>query len=124
MDFFNPPNCTKIEKYTVNKNWGNYIWGTIHEVAIGYPEFPTDEDKKLYKNFYDNLIKVLPCPICKTDFIDIKNSNPIVLDNRDALFNWTVDLHNAVNLKLGGHIWTYEEAIKQWTFKYYEFIHK
>ena len=67
MDFFNPNNYETIVKYTVNKQWGGFVWGTIHEVAMGYPETPTETDKEEYKQFYDLLMKVLPCPVCKEE---------------------------------------------------------
>ena len=41
--------------------------GTIHEVAIGYPEIPSETDKEEYKQFYDLIMKVLPCPICREE---------------------------------------------------------
>ena len=53
MDFFDTKNYVKIVKYTVNKQWGGFVWGTIHEVAIGYPEIPSETDKEEYKQFYD-----------------------------------------------------------------------
>jgi len=120
MDFFDPKKYTKIAKYTVNRQWGGYIWGTIHEVAIGYPEVPSELDKNWYRQFYTFLFKVLPCPICKHDFEDIEQSHPIDLTDRDSLFKWTVDIHNSVNKKLNGYTWTVEEAKKQWSSIYHE----
>lgn len=120
MDFFNPNNYETIVKYTVNKQWGGFVWGTIHEVAMGYPETPTETDKEEYKRFYDLLMKVLPCPVCKEEYKKIQNAHPIDLTDRDALFKWTVEIHNAVNEKTKGFIWTVEEARKQWCSMYHE----
>ena len=120
MDFFDSKNYEKIVRYTVNKQWGGFIWGTIHEVAIGYPEVPSDADREEYRQFYELIMKVLPCPVCKEEFNKMKDSYPIDLKDRDALFAWTVDIHNAVNSKLGGFTWTVDEARKQWCSTYHE----
>ena len=38
----------------IDKNsWGEYLWHTIHFVALGYPNNPSDIDKKNYKNFFE-----------------------------------------------------------------------
>jgi hypothetical protein len=120
MDYFDTKNYVKIVKYSVNKNWGSFVWGTIHEVAMGYPENPTETDKDEYKQFYDLIMKVLPCPICKDEYTKIKDLYPIDPTNRDTLFKWTVEIHNVVNEKLGGFTWTVDEARKQWCSTYHE----
>lgn len=120
MDFFDTKNYVKIVKYTVNKQWGGFVWGTIHEVAIGYPEIPSETDKEEYKQFYDLIMKVLPCPLCREEHKNIQDAHPIDLTDRDTLFKWTVDIHNAVNEKTGGFIWTVDEARKQWCSTYHE----
>jgi len=61
----------KIIKYTVNKQWGGFVWGTIHEVAIGYPEIPTETDKEEYKQFYDLIMK-------RRIWADCVYTNPVI----------------------------------------------
>ena len=124
MENFDMEKYEKIIKYTVNKQWGSYIWGTIHEVAMGFPEIPNEADREHYKQFYTLLFKVLPCPVCREDFVSIEHLYPIDLTDRDSLFKWTVEIHNAVNKKLNGFIWTVDEARKQWCSTYYELLLK
>jgi hypothetical protein len=120
MEIFDMEKYEKITKYTVNRQWGIYIWGAIHEVAMGFPEIPNEANREHYAQFYEMLFKVLPCPICKEDFKSIEELYPIDLTDRDSLFKWTVDIHNAVNGKTGGFIWTVDEARKQWCSTYHE----
>lgn len=97
--------------------WGSYMWFTIHYVALGYPEKPSEIDKKNYKEFYKNLQYTIPCQKCKEHYIQMLTlDNNLILkdsifDNKIKLFRWTVDIHNAVNKRLNKKILKYSEAI-------------
>jgi hypothetical protein len=100
----------------MNKNiWGKHIWKSIHYIALGYPELPTDEDKYNYYTFFISLKNVLPCEICRNHYTDILiNKLPLtddILKNKNNLLKWTIDLHNIVNSKIGKKILSYEDAI-------------
>lgn len=73
----------------------------MHVVALGFPADPSDNDKREYTEFYESLTKVLPCVHCREGYRDIFRDIPIRLGNTEELFQWTVDVHNAVNRKLG-----------------------
>jgi hypothetical protein len=32
--------------------WGKHVWKALHYIAMGYPDNPTDQQKKDYKKFY------------------------------------------------------------------------
>ena len=83
--------------------WGPYIWKTIHFVAHGYPEKPNDEDKKAYYDFYENLMKVLPCDKCSISSQELFKKINITsgLHSREYLIKWAYKFHDAVNKKLG-----------------------
>lgn len=81
--------------------WGEDAWRFMHVVALGFPEKPTDKDRADYKNFFYSLTRVLPCVRCRDGYDDIFRRIPINTESTDALFQWTVDVHNAVNRKLG-----------------------
>ena len=85
--------------------WGAHAWAMIHLAAATYPTRPTPADKSAYRAFYESLRGVLPCPGCRDGYAQIlKDLVPLTdsaLDDRMALFKWTVDVHNAVNAKLG-----------------------
>lgn len=91
--------------------WGPYFWETIHFTAYGYPENPTDLDKKTYRDFYDNMMKILPCDKCtqsaQTLFEKINIDD--FLDSKNNLIKWTYLFHKGVNDKLDKDSPTLEE---------------
>lgn len=95
--------------------WGKHLWYSIHLIALAYPENPTNEEKRHYQAFFENLHEVLPCYKCSINYLKHLNEIPIttkVLSNTDNLFRWTVDIHNLVNVELGKKQWKYVEAIE------------
>lgn len=61
-----------------------------------------------------------PCLNCRNHAKDYVRNNPLlpaVRDNKDklSLFKWTVDFHNAVNLRLGKPMINWEKAEKLWS---------
>lgn len=95
--------------------WGKYIWTSIHIIALGYPDNPTQEDKDNYKNFYINLWRVIPCYKCSINYKKHLEELPIDdhLNDNISLFRWTVDFHNIVNKSLGKKEWTFEESLEK-----------
>lgn len=95
--------------------WGKYIWTSIHFIALGYPDKPTQEDAHNYKQFYHDLWKVLPCYKCSVNYQRHLSELPIdpYLKDNMSLFEWTVKLHNIVNKELGKREWTLEEATQR-----------
>jgi hypothetical protein len=75
----------------------------MHIIAIGYPKQPTYAHKRAAKEFFESLSHLIPCPICREHYSHYLQLMPITphLDRRDDLFKWTVNLHNAVNERLG-----------------------
>ena len=90
-------------RYNISPDiWGPKIWYTWHIIAEGYPENPSENDKKNYKNFYIYTSKVLPCDLCREDStrrLSKVNWNQI-LKSRKTLLQWTQDYHNEINKKL------------------------
>ncbi len=97
--------------------WGPFFWHTIHIVALGYPTNPSYGHKKAAKDFYESLIFLIPCPICREHYKEHLHTNAISpnLDRRDDLFRWTVELHNKVNETLGKPRVSEAEAIAYYT---------
>ena len=95
-------------------SWGPSGWKFMHYIALKYPKEPTEDDKKNYFNFYNNLQFVLPCIKCAEHYKENLQILPLEksLTNNIELFKWTVDIHNLVNTKLDKTTLTYEEAIK------------
>ena len=63
-------------------------------------------------------IKNFPCLKCQTHAKYYVSKNPLIkaVKNKDPLsmLKWTVDFHNAVNLRLNKKIFTYEDALQKW----------
>jgi hypothetical protein len=83
--------------------WGPYAWVTLHYIALGYPENPAAKDKQTYKTFYQNLCHTIPCDHCCKHYTQYFKEHSIdpYLDSAEHLFQWTWELHNAVNRRLG-----------------------
>ena len=69
---------------------------------MGYPEKPSYSHKKAAKEFFESLIFLLPCDVCRKHYTQHLAVKPVAqyLDRRQDLFKWTVDLHNEVNASL------------------------
>lgn len=84
------------------KIWGSHVWATMHVLALN--------ESKNFGAFLDSLELLLPCKKCQMHFQEYKTKNPLTGNN----FEWTVNFHNAVNIKLGRSTMTVEDARKQW----------
>ena len=105
----------------ITKIWGPAVWESLHCIAFGYPMEPTDEQKKNYKDFFTNLMNVLPCRFCRDSYKDFitKEENTLLKDcdmnNRESLTRWLYKIHNRVNFKLGiTYNISYEDIVKKY----------
>lgn len=97
--------------------WGKHLWFSIHFIAQDYPKTPTHDEMLTYKDFFENLWKVIPCYKCGVNYKRHLQELPIDdhLGSREDLFAWTVELHNIVNRELGKPIMTLDEAKKKYS---------
>lgn len=105
-------------KSNVNpKIWGPYFWETIHFTAYGYPENPNELDKKTYRDFYSNIMKVLPCDKCTNSSQELFKNSGIhnFLGSKKDLIKWTYLFHKSINNKLGKKSPTLEEFMDNFT---------
>ncbi|XWV24963.1 putative FAD-linked sulfhydryl oxidase [Tupanvirus deep ocean] len=96
--------------------WGKYAWNFLHLVTLDYPEYPTDQDKQNYYNFFYTLQFVLPCAKCRYNLTHHLKKYPLtdeVLSSRTNLVKWGIDLHNVVNYYTGKPMLTYTEAMNE-----------
>ena len=101
----------------MNQNiWGPHLWFSLHTISFNYPISPSNNDMKDYKNFFINLENVIPCSVCKKNYIRHLKEHPIndYLDNRKKLVYWVIDMHNMVNAEIGKKILSYEYVIKKY----------
>lgn len=90
----------------ITKIWGPPFWTSLHCITFGYPVEPTEEHKKQYKEFFENIGNILPCRYCRDSYkIFIKEEGSVLddkaMESRDTFTKWFYNLHNKVNNKLG-----------------------
>jgi hypothetical protein len=103
--------------------WGAATWRAMHCVALGFPGDADEFQRATYRHFFVALGQVLPCPVCAESYrrllrspardaaLDAALAAPSNMSTTSTskdrstvlnpLFEWTVDMHNAVNAELG-----------------------
>lgn len=94
--------------------WGPILWKTMHIVTLGYPEKPTEHDKKAAVDFFESLVYMIPCPICKEHYKMTLEKHPIAsaTGSRTELVTWAFVIHNKVNEQLQKPQLTLEQYIQ------------
>ena len=91
------------------EKFGPYFWGALHLACLG------DADPQAVRTFVDTFALVIPCASCRVHFSEVLKANPVPqTDDPIELFNWSVDVHNIVNARIGKETIGYEEALKVW----------
>jgi hypothetical protein len=67
--------------------------------------------KNSLKTFIEMYQMVLPCFGCRLHFSMLLANNPMPEQN---IFEWSVDIHNLVNERIGKPTVTYTDAYKHW----------
>lgn len=98
--------------------WGPSMWFILHTVAFTYPYNPTEEQKKSCYNFFRSLKDVLPCSVCRKHFARNWVQHPIQLQNRKALCEWVVLVHNEINSRCGKREMNMKDIIQLYEEKY------
>lgn len=102
MDLINKP----------KNNWGNILWSFIHTITVTN----NYENTLTVKKILGNITNIIPCGSCIGTYkIYLERLGSLDLTQPMVLFRWSVDLHNAVNKKLGKPEWNYEDARKHWS---------
>lgn len=108
-------------------NWGPSAWKFLHSVTFNFPDNPTPLEQQEAEKFFSSLKNLLPCEECKRNYETELQRFPIDTRSKYALSNWLVNVHNAVNIRLGKSTLNYAEATKiyenncaQCNNKYYE----
>lgn len=87
------------------KSFGPYFWGAFHLACLAAI------DVESIKTFINTYPMILPCLGCRWHFAQILAENPIPERN---LFEWSVDIHNLVNERIGKPTFSYEDAYAHW----------
>ena len=90
-------------------------WNSIHTVALNFPENATALERRQYKKFYASIEGILWCQSCSAHYNKMfYKTLPYDDRSRAHLFQWTVDIHNAVNARLGKDIFTVKQAFDKY----------
>ena len=95
--------------------WGPHGWKFLHYITLGYPIKPTNEQKQNYKNFFISIKNILPCSLCAKHYSDNLDKFPLtdeIMNDREKLIKWLIDIHNEVNKSRDKSIIDYTNAMK------------
>jgi len=90
------------------------LWKELHERAYN---FKGKEDLFFLKNFGNKIPRFTSGCKCKEFWIIYVRSHPPIFGDNGEYFSWTVEVHNAVNTKLGKPIISLEDAKKIYSKK-------
>lgn len=103
------------------KIWGPAGWLFLHSIAFGYPENPTNQDKKAAIDFFNSLQYLLPCKTCselyKKDLKSLKSDQSLqnAVQSQQNLIKWVNLMHNKVNQNLNTTQYTDAEYYNYYT---------
>ena len=93
--------------------WGPHLWLFLHVMSLSYAKNrlrPTKKEKTHMFQFLYHLQFTLPCSSCRTNYAKYFERHPPRLNTRRELFEWLVDLHNAINRKNNKPLFTYTQV--------------
>jgi hypothetical protein len=94
--------------------WGRSVWTSLIYIAQGFPDDPTEEDKKIYFNFFNNIGNVLPCHSCKINYSKHISDLPPDVSSRTNLLAWFHQLHNKTLQQMNRKTISYEGFLKKY----------
>lgn len=99
---------------SVSSHWGPALWRIFHVLAANYPQDNSPSVLNKYKasarQFFYALRDLLPCPTCREHYSKLLTQSPPQLETSESMKQWVLDLHNAVNERLGDQkSWSMED---------------
>ncbi len=95
--------ATGIGAQKESEVWGPKLWQRFHRWTLR----ERGEDAGYLVNF----LRTIPCAECRAHFAALLAASP---PRWGDLFAWGVEVHNAVNARLGAPAWTIEAARVRW----------
>lgn len=100
----------------LKNNYDLYIWQAItwkffHKISL----YQDPLKSEAYKIFFNSFKTLIPCSVCRNHYIKMLEDDNFDLCkniNKNNLFNFTINIHNNVNLRLGRKIWKHEYSKK------------
>lgn len=79
---------------------GRATWHFLHTMTLRYPDTPTDDDKKMLRDFFHLFSRLYPCGDCANHFQGMLARFPPQVGSRKSASLWLCSLHNKVNARL------------------------
>ena len=88
--------------------WGPLLWCILHGLAehAGSPTSSMflDDERRMWLHFFKETGDIIPCPACKTHYMDYLNVHPVIplkflahAERKAWITRWYWELHNYVN---------------------------
>lgn len=93
--------------------WGPPLWTAFHEYAINLPPALNPAALADAEAWYRDFASNIPCETCRVKYTDLLSSKygfTLWGTTRESIFEWTVTLHNVVNMWLKKRLVPLEEA--------------
>lgn len=97
--------------------WGPSAWRFLHYITLSYPDKPVTADMDNMYVLFMGVARMLPCEKCRVEYSLLLKQKPLtknVLSSRYNLVSWFLDIHNAVNIKLGKSTMSYDEFLNDY----------
>lgn len=92
--------------YVSAEDMGPSQWTSLHNIARTL----TPDKMDAFKEYTRNMAILLPCGVCSSHFRKLVTDTLHATTPQEAL-KWTIDVHNAVNQRLGKPVLSYAQAI-------------
>lgn len=95
--------------------WAPLTWYIFHKLAHDYDSSENEEYTNHYLEFFKSMKTIIPCKTCRNHFIQNTSIEENKIENNidsTKIFDWTVRLHNLVNIINKKKTYTIDEAKK------------
>jgi hypothetical protein len=100
--------------------WGPHLWNFLHTISFNYPDVATTDVRESHYNFFNSLIDILPCDVCRVNYKKkLQNLNLLgSLNTKEDFVDFVINLHNNVSKDLGKSEYMKEDVIKKYSELY------
>lgn len=92
--------CERLHPLS-KRGYQRLSWDKFHATFFSQPEVLTEERKRDLQTVARLLGKLQTCPPCRKEFAKILDKYPFEASTGIEAARWSVDVHNAVNTRLG-----------------------
>lgn len=96
--------------------WARPMWRVIHQIGLTTDLTSSTDSRRGFVDFMNSLKKAIPCTECRLHYTQYIDSHPYpsvdTKTDKTVFFEYTVDLHNSINKRLGKKTYTLDEAWK------------